>query len=144
MFTIGSGFLYNLITLVVKGEIMNINPITTNNETNFKGQLHLKGEWPYGPMAKIFSSQPCVKKTLENYSLTADMKMFTHRFLGEKYKLSLSVKKDNPTIWEKIKYAFGLSPKTDLSRHYHSERGTDAIIKNRLEHVLKNDLNVEL
>lgn len=123
---------------------MNINPITTNNETNFKGKLYIKGKWPYGAMAKNFSSEPCVKKTLENYSLTADMKGFSDRFLGEKYKLSLSVKKDNPTIWEKIKYAFGFNPKTDLSKHYHSKRGTDALIKNRLEYVLKNKLKVEL
>lgn len=123
---------------------MNINPITTNNETNFKGQLRLKGKWPSRFVVANFSSNPNVQKTLENYTLTADMKMFSHRFLGEKYKLSLSVKKDNPTIWEKIKYAFGFNPKTDLSRHYHSERGTDALIKNRLEYALKNDLKIEL
>lgn len=123
---------------------MNINPIAPNTETNFKGKLYLKGKWPSAILADDFSSNTYVQKTLENNSLTAKMKVSYNKFFDAKYKLALSIKKDNPTFLEKVKYAFGLNPKTNLSQHYHSAESTEAIIKKRLKSTLENKLNIEL
>lgn len=118
---------------------MNISPIN-NNQTNFNGKIITKGHWT-NYLENAFVNNPEVKKMASGDKNIigkmshryASRKSFEH-FKGEElFKLSISTEKENPTFMDKVKSFLRLSPKVNLSKHYHSEIGTHALMRNRID-----------
>lgn len=127
---------------------MYINPVvvSTNNNENFKGSLKLKGKWPIGESMEMFQNNALLQKALETYQITGKMKSKSKkRYFSPEilYKLVISAKKDKPTIWESFKYMLGIYPKISLSKHYHSEVGTELLISSRTDKALKHILKID-
>lgn len=122
----------------------NKNNLTQKKSPNFTGTILMKGVWPLGTEGR-FIAHNAVRKAVEKYSITAEMfekereeyklaknmrkYAVNHRPV---YRLKVSVKKDKPTFWDKIKYALGLQPKTYMSKYYHSAQTTDVYLYQRL------------
>lgn len=117
---------------------MNISPIN-NNQTNFNGKIITKGHWT-NYLENAFVNNPEVKKMasgdkniIGKMSLRYASRGHSQHFAGEElFKLSISSEKENPTFVEKVKSFFGLSPKVNISEHYHSETGTHILMRNRI------------
>lgn len=122
----------------------NKNNLIQKKSPNFTGTILMKGVWPLGTEGKFIANN-AVRKAIKKYSITAEMfakereeyrlaknmrkYAVNHRLV---YRLKVSVKKDNPTFWDKIKYALGLQPKTHMSKYYHSAATTDVYLDQRL------------
>ncbi len=122
----------------------NKNNLTQKKSPNFTGTILMKGVWPLGTEGR-FIAHNAVRKAVKKYSITAEMfekereeyklaknmrkYAVNHRPV---YRLKVSVKKDKPTFWDKIKYALGLQPKTYMSKYYHSAQTTDVYLYQRL------------
>ena len=122
----------------------NKDNLTQKKSPNFTGTILMKGVWPLGTEGR-FIAHNAVRKAVEKYSITAEMfekereeyklaknmrkYAVNHRPV---YRLKVSVKKDKPTFWDKIKYALGLQPKTYMSKYYHSAQTTDVYLYQRL------------
>lgn len=91
---------------------------------------------------------PTVEKVLKKYSVTAEMKEKPDKIYQviegvnkhivsprEIFRLKVSLNKDNPTFFDKIKYALGMQPKKHLSQYYHSIDTTENYLKQRLHAV---------
>lgn len=118
---------------------MNIAPIN-NNQTNFNGKILTKGHWT-NYLENAFVNNPEVKKMASgDKNIIGKMshryasgKHYEH-FKGEElFKLSITTEKENPTFMDKVKSFFGFSPKVNLSEHYHSESGTQILMRNRID-----------
>lgn len=136
---------------------MKINSINTNynnarknnvsNNPNFSGSLQLKGWWP-GKTEDLFVKHPAVQKALKKYSVTAEMKEKPEKIYKIiegvnkcvaiprlTFRLNVSLKKDNPTFWDKVKYKLGMQPKKYLSKYYHSVDTTENYLIQRLNAI---------
>lgn len=126
----------------------NKNNLTPKKAPDFTGTIVMKGVWPAGTEGK-FLANSSVKKVVKKYSIIAEMfekEREEYKLAGNMrkyavshvpvYRLKVSVKKDNPTFWDKIKYVLGLQPKTHMSKYYHSAMKTDVYLEQRLGAVL--------
>lgn len=122
----------------------NKNNLTPKKSPNFTGTILMKGVWPAGIEGKFIANN-AVTKAIKKYSITAEMfekERVEYKFAKNMrkyavnhrpvYRLKVSVKKDKPTFWDKIKYALGLQPKTYMSKYYHSAATTDVYLDQRL------------
>lgn len=115
---------------------MNINPINTAVQPNFQGMVITQGKWVNG-YSSVFADSKNIINAAKNHTIYGEMREVTAsgqdniHYPGETlYRLSITAKKDNPTLLEKIKYSLGLAPKTHLTQHYHSLRSTEKFLKN--------------
>ena len=126
----------------------NKNNLTPKKAPDFTGTIVMKGVWPAGTEGK-FLAHSSVRKAVKKYSIIAEMfekEREEYKLAGNMrkyavshipvYRLKVSVKKDNPTFWDKIKYVLGLQPKTHMSKYYHSAAKTDVYLDQRLGAVL--------
>lgn len=128
---------------------MNISPIN-NTQTNFNGKIITKGHWTTY-LENAFTNNSEVKKMASGDKNIIGKMSRKHATRGncqhyegqELFKLSILSEKENPTFWEKVKSFFGFSPKVNLSKHYHSEAGTQALMRNRINaHMYENKLDL--
>ena len=115
---------------------MNINPINTTVQPNFKGMVITQGKWVNG-YSTVFADNKNIIKAAKNHTIYGEMKEVTAsgqdniHYPGETlYRISIIAKKDNPTLLEKFKYFLGFAPKTHLTLNFHSLRGTGELLKN--------------
>lgn len=111
-----------------------------NNNFNFNGKIKTKGKWqPY--MENFFRENPEVREMANGHR---DIIGIMHckqpsaiereRFLrGNKYKLTIMSTPENPSFLDKIKMKFGLMPKVNVSKNYHSSVTTIDYMESRIK-----------
>lgn len=130
---------------------MNITPIT-NNQTNFDGKILTEGHWmPY--LKESFINNPEVQKMASgSHDIIGSLSCKTARkntnryYQGQKlFKLSIRAQKENPTLLDKIKSRFGLLPKVNVTKHYHSDAGIKILMEGRVNaEKYKDRLNLNV
>lgn len=132
---------------------MNINPINQSipNATSFEGKIITKGKWPDVLREEFRNHYAFRNIEKSNYNIigkmkTAKSKGDVNHMEGEKlYKLVLSAQKEKPTFGEKMLYFLGLTPKIEVTRHYHSYDGMSRLMLQRIKpESLKNGLDIIL
>lgn len=132
---------------------MNINPINQSipNATSFEGKIITKGKWPEVLREEFTNHYAFRNIEKSNYNIIGKMKTTkskgdVNHMEGQKlYKLVLSAQKEKPTLSEKILYFLGLTPKIEVTRHYHSYDGMSRLMLKRIKpESLKNGLDIIL
>ncbi len=115
---------------------MNINPINTVMQPNFKGKVITQGSWVNG-YSSIFADSKKIINAAKNHTIYGEMEEVMSdgldgvHYRGETlYRLSIAAIKDKPSLLEKFKYFLGFVPNTHLTQHYHSLSSTGEFLKN--------------
>ena len=118
---------------------MHIQQINNNN-LNFNGKIKTKGKW--NPcMERFFRENPEIQRMAEG---RRDIIGIMHckpptalekKYLiqGERYKLTIMSTPENPSFLDKIKMKFGLMPKVNVSKNYHSSVTTIDYMESRIK-----------
>ena len=115
-------------------------PINTNqnNTPSFNGKIIVKGKQWNDALLEAFEKSEGIKQLASGekdvigrlktkYASERDYNHFSGQTL---YKLNVEMRSPKPSFKEKVKSFFGISQKTYLTRHYHSEVGLKDIIHN--------------
>lgn len=109
---------------------MNVLPINNSNcanYTNFNGKVITKGKWPHILEKRFRLNTEVQKLAAGEYDIIGNL---SHKISNGKdkkhykgqniYKVSIQALKENASILDRIKMFFGLAPKENLSKNYHS------------------------
>lgn len=125
---------------------MYIQPINTDNSTNFNGNIITRGKWPAGTK-EVFNQMPeIIEAAKGKYNIIGKMHkkvVQAHPFDDEaaRFQLTISAEKENPSFLDKIKYVLGLTPKLKTTQHHHREHRYPQLLEERLS---KRDILKEL
>ena len=98
-----------------------------NNNPSFSGRIITKGNWTQKAAGCFLNNKAVQEVANSGYTVTAKMNSkwvrpwdLVHEFGTKIYKVTVSIKKDNPTLIDKINCLFG-KHKFSLNRHYHKQ-----------------------
>ena len=124
--------------------------IKYNNLQNYKGNIITKGKWTK-PLAEAFKTNTEIKKLASgSYDVIGNMKTskshpfdVNHMQDESLYQLSISARKENPSILDKIKSFLGLLPNVQITRNHHGEDKMLTIMDKRIKaDTLSKKLNI--
>ena len=120
------------------------------NNVNYTGKIITKGKWTQ-TLAQAFTDNPEVKKLASGkYDIIGKMTAVkTHPYdvnhlLDESlYSLSISAKKENPSLLDRVKSFLGLQPKANITINHHGEDKMLKIMDKRIKaDTLGKKLNI--
>ena len=132
---------------------MNINPVnqSISNSTSFQGKVVAKGKWP--EILKDEFKNHYAFKNIEKSGYNIVGKLKTKKSKGDinhmegerLYKLVLRAEKEKPSFGEKFLYMLGMTPKMEVTKHYHSFDGLSRLMLQRIKpESIKNGLDIVL
>lgn len=118
---------------------MNIQQINSSTP-NFNGKIITRGKWPT-VMKNAFEFNPEIEKLASGeFNIIGKVSRrkpfkddFYHYENDRLYKLSIIAMPEKATLMDNIKYLFGMLPKINLTRNYHSSATMIDLMKERIK-----------
>lgn len=119
---------------------MNISQLDNKSTAiNFNGTIKMNRNYPRR-FKDAFRNNPEVQRLAEgDYTIIPKLKHkqagmwdMNHSLGEDLYQLSISAKKEKPSLIERMKYAFGKAPKVDVTHSFHSLSSIINIMSKRI------------